>query len=221
MGHKVERECPVCRGTYTADATRLSHGRETTCSRSCSYELRAQKLERLVEGICATCGQEFARAPSHVKGKHGSQFCSPECHYAGRSLGLTKRVVTQPYRYTDQSIAVLSQAAARAYAAGRTLPHPETERAAEALLARHGVAFIHQHVIVLPTGRAVVVDFFLPGRDVAIEVDTPDTHRKCRRDRDAERDEALGALGITVLRVRDDGVPEHVARAVLLAAGGE
>ncbi len=56
---------------------------------------------------------------------------------------------------------------------------------------------------------------------LAIEVDTPDTHRKCRRDRDAERDEALGALGITVLRVRDDGVPEHVARAVLLAAVGE
>ena len=221
MGHKVERECPICRVTYTADATRLGHGRETTCSRSCSYLLRAQKLERLVKGICATCGQEFTRQPSHVKGKHGSQFCSPECHYAGRSLGLTKRIVAQPYRYTDESIAVLSQAAARAYAAGDTLPHPKTERAAEALLARHGVAFVHQHAIVMPTGRAVVVDFVLPGRNVAIEVDTPYTHRKARRDRDAKRDEALGALGVRVLRVHDDGVPEHVARAVLLAAVGE
>ncbi len=221
MGHKVERECPVCRVTYTADATRLRHGRETTCSRECSYALRAQQLERRVEGICATCGQEFTRQPSHVKGKHGSQFCSPECHYAGRSLGLTKRIVTQPYRYSDASIAVLSQAAAHAYATGATLPHPETELAARDLLARHGIAFVHQHVVTLPTGRAIVLDFFLPGRDLAIEVDAPDLHRKSRRDRDVKRDEALGALGIRVLRVHDDGIPEHVARAVLLAAVGE
>lgn len=221
MGQQVERKCPVCGVTYSADATRLTHGRETTCSRACSYAHRAQQLERRVEGVCPTCGQQFSRPPSHVKGKHGSQFCSPACHYAGRSLGLTRRVVTEPYRYTDASLAILSHAAARAYASGSTLPHPETELAAAALLARHGVAFVHQHVVDLPTGRSVVVDFFLPGRDVAIEVDTPDLHRKSRRDRDAKRDEALGALGIRVLRVLDDGVPQNVARAVLLAAAGE
>ncbi len=151
----------------------------------------------------------------HVKGKHASSRATSNPGI----LGLTG--ARAALRYSDESIAVLSQAAARAYAAGDTLPHPKTEKAAEALLARHGVAFVHQHVIVLPTGRAVVVDFFLPGRNVAIEVDTPYTHRKARRDRDAKRDEALGALGVRVLRVHDDGVPEHVARAVLLAAVGD
>jgi very-short-patch-repair endonuclease len=222
MGQQVERECPVCHVTYTADATRLGHGRQTTCSRRCSYDLRAQQLERRVDGVCATCGQEFTRPPSHVKGKHGSVFCSRACHYAGRSLGLTRRVVTEPYRYPQASIAALSQAAARAYATGTTLPHPQTEVAAKALLARHGIAFVHQYVVTLPNGKAVVLDFYLPRRRVCIEVDAPDQHgRKAARHRDAERNAALANLGITVLRVHDDGVPEHVARAVLLAAVGE
>lgn len=221
MGQKVDRNCPVCGTTYSADRTRLSWGRETTCSRACSYRLRGQEKERRVEGVCATCRQQFSRPPSHVKGKHGSNFCSPGCHYAGRRLGLTKRVVTHPYRYTDDTIARLSQAAARAYATGSTLPYPETELAARDLLARHGVPHVHQQVITLPNGRAVVADFFLPNRATVIEVDKPDLHGKVLSDRDAQRDEALRSLGIRVLRVRDDGVPEHVARAVLLAAVGE
>lgn len=221
MGRKIERQCPACNCTYVADATRLGHGRGTTCSRECSYSLRAKNLERRVDGVCATCGQEFSRPPSQVKGKYGSNFCSPQCHYAGRSLGLTRRVVTEPYRYSDASVAALSQAAARSYASGRTLPYPKTEIAARDLLARHGVAFVHQYVVTLPSGRAVVVDFFLPGRNVAIEVDTPNAHGKPRRDQDSQRDEALASLGIRVLRVADDGVPEHVARAVLIAAVSE
>ena len=39
----VERACEMCAAHYDADTQRLKHGRQTTCSRACSYLLRAQK----------------------------------------------------------------------------------------------------------------------------------------------------------------------------------
>ena len=36
--------CPVCNGPYEASVKRLSFGRQTTCSRQCSYRLRSQVL---------------------------------------------------------------------------------------------------------------------------------------------------------------------------------
>ncbi|OGB20608.1 MAG: hypothetical protein A3I66_22850 [Burkholderiales bacterium RIFCSPLOWO2_02_FULL_57_36] len=32
--------CPVCGNNYFADPVRLKHGRQSTCSRACSYKLR-------------------------------------------------------------------------------------------------------------------------------------------------------------------------------------
>src|SRR5699024_11048223 len=37
MTNHVNRECPVCAVSYEADPVRLRHGRQTTCSRACSY----------------------------------------------------------------------------------------------------------------------------------------------------------------------------------------
>ncbi len=36
-----EQRCPVCGATYLAEPARLRHGRQSTCSRACSYKLRA------------------------------------------------------------------------------------------------------------------------------------------------------------------------------------
>lgn len=119
MGNPVQRECPVCGDTYTADENRLRHGRQTTCSRACSYRLRSDKKERGQSFECAVCGQQFTRTPSKIKAKHGAVFCSPECHYAGRSLGLTKRVVTRPYVISDSARAAWRAGAAKAVATRR------------------------------------------------------------------------------------------------------
>ena len=108
MGKPVERECPACRKTYTADETRLRFGRETTCSRRCSYDLRAEARTKRVETACATCGKSMDTLPSKsARRKHGSAFCSRACHYAGRSVGATKRVVAEPYEYTPEGKAAM------------------------------------------------------------------------------------------------------------------
>ena len=99
----TERVCPVCGVVYIANLTRLKHGRQTTCSRTCSYALRAGKLENSVALTCSTCGTEFKRAPSAIKSKHGGRFCSTACHYAGRSIGATKRVITKPYTISPEA----------------------------------------------------------------------------------------------------------------------
>ncbi len=56
---------------------------------------------------CPTCGKSFTRHQSLLRSKHGSVFCSRACHYEGRSLGLTKRVVTKPYTYTPKGKAAM------------------------------------------------------------------------------------------------------------------
>ncbi len=43
------RTCPVCSIEYYADPQRLKHGRQTTCSRFCSYKLRAKKHTKAPE----------------------------------------------------------------------------------------------------------------------------------------------------------------------------
>jgi hypothetical protein len=118
----VERECPVCSTLYQADPGRLKFGRQTTCSRKCSYALRSQKLTKAETFQCATCGESVELPPSRTQRvKHGALYCSRECHYEGRSQGLTKRVVTKPYVYTPEGKA--AQVAAARKPKGKRVHH--------------------------------------------------------------------------------------------------
>lgn len=95
--------CPVCHLEYEADLTRLKHGRQSTCSRSCSYKLRSNKLFKQQDCVCASCGKRFTRSPSTLnKVKCGNNFCSTRCHYAGRALGKTFRTVVHRYKITER-----------------------------------------------------------------------------------------------------------------------
>ncbi len=120
---KVSRVCPVCETEYLADSGRLKLGRQTTCSRECSYKFRfASSRSSTVELDCATCGKQIFKFPSQVKiVKYSNHFCSRECHYAGRSLGLTKRIVTKPYKYTPEGKA--SQIASAKKLKGKRVHH--------------------------------------------------------------------------------------------------
>jgi 5-methylcytosine-specific restriction endonuclease McrA len=100
MGRKVERKCPVCGLRYSADEVRLKHGRETTCSRDCSYKLRATSRNKSKTYNCAVCGKEVLRSPAQVKSRF--VFCSRDCHYRGRSMGFVQRIVKQPYNVSEQ-----------------------------------------------------------------------------------------------------------------------
>jgi HNH endonuclease len=97
--NRIQRDCPVCGRTYEADVTRLANGRQTTCSRECSYASRAQNRSTSKPYACAVCGTQVLRSPSKVKSAF--VFCSPACHYQGRSLGFVRRTVREPYRVTD------------------------------------------------------------------------------------------------------------------------
>lgn len=104
----VKMICPNCGKEYEADAKRLKYGRQTTCSRACSYAIRSANIANSTLFHCATCGKELWKSPSQVeKIKHGSVFCSRACHYAGRSTGATKRIVTKPYTYTEEGKAAM------------------------------------------------------------------------------------------------------------------
>lgn len=95
----IQRICPVCDVVYSADVKRLKHGRQTTCSRQCSYKMRANNLENSKVVICATCGIEFKRSVSQIKSD--VVFCSTKCHYKARSNGTLKRIITKPYNVSD------------------------------------------------------------------------------------------------------------------------
>lgn len=71
---KVEKECPICGKKYMAYINRLEIGRETTCSRECSYIYRGNKHK----GICVKdlTGKIFGRLTvliiTDVRGGNGS-----------------------------------------------------------------------------------------------------------------------------------------------------
>ena len=195
---KPNRNCPVCNQPYYADPKRLKHGRQTTCSRACSYAFRAGSLTKKIDFSCATCGKPFSKAPSTAKGKHGSVFCSNACHYAGRSLGKSKRVVVDPYVVTEEGREAwkigaqktrLKRIASGSYK--KTEEQREKSRHSSCLaisenrlpasskledsvvpaLDSLGIEYIRQYAIRNDKGRFVCVyDFFIPSRNVAIEV---------------------------------------------------
>lgn len=111
----VARTCPVCACTYQADAVRLRFGRQTTCSRSCSYKLRGAGLSASVALRCGVCGKEFKRtASTRKKAKHGASFCSRSCHYLARSLGILPRICAAPYFVTPEGREAQQKARKRA-----------------------------------------------------------------------------------------------------------
>ena len=186
MTNHVNRECPVCAVSYKADPVRLRHGRQTTCSRACSYALRANKLEKGKTFECPVCEVEFTRRPSQIKSKHGAIFCSAACMYKGRTLGLTPRIVDKPYvrvapinyeaiarahatrrarnnyGHTDDTRARLSEATTRAIAEGRISPVSKLEDEVAVVLDGLGVSYARQVPVRGAAGRFVAcVDFML------------------------------------------------------------
>lgn len=64
------RECPICKINYDADEKRLKHGRQTTCTRRCSYKFRAQKIRKPIAIKECACGNLF---------QSKNKFCNPKC----------------------------------------------------------------------------------------------------------------------------------------------
>lgn len=194
----VERNCPVCNKKYDANPGRLKFGRETTCSRACSYAYRAERLVKSESLTCSTCGRQFNRPPSHKKAKHGSEFCSPGCHYQGRKNGLSKRVVNKPYKISEEARSawregakrtrltrlargnyahsektkkLMSEITTRAIAEGKISRVSKLEDRVADYLQSKEVSFVRQYGIRDPmTGRFLATLDFFVGNQIAVEV---------------------------------------------------
>ena len=93
------RICPVCGKEYQANLSRLKHGRQTTCSRECSYKLRGENASNTLErkrlakpasslalSQCKKCGADFKPRCST------SSFCSKTCSVKSRPNFLENQV---------------------------------------------------------------------------------------------------------------------------------
>lgn len=110
----IETSCTVCEQRFVAQRRRVEMGYKKTCSRACRYAAVARALAEPIRVRCATCGADVTKTPTAAKRpKHGAFFCSRACHYAGRALGHTKRVVTKPYSYTPEGKSAMMMASCR------------------------------------------------------------------------------------------------------------
>lgn len=70
-----ERICPHCGTTFSV----TPHIKKKYCSKGCSSKALAEKSKKRVIVLCAYCGEETEKIPSHVAdGKNN--FCSTACH---------------------------------------------------------------------------------------------------------------------------------------------
>lgn len=129
MNDQIKRECPACGKVYDADPTRLKFGRQTSCSRACSYQLRAAALKNGEKHQCGGCGKDVYRSPAQLKGRHGLVFCSAKCGYSNR-----KRVVNKPYVRT--AVVDYVAAAKKTWETRRRNAKPYPEAAREKARAR-------------------------------------------------------------------------------------
>lgn len=116
----MTKTCPVCSKEYTADPKRLKFGRQTTCSRKCSYRMRAMGKSTQVQLTCAVCGKLHYKSPSKIKSK--VSCCSKKCKGLAQTLGLILHRVTKKYVYTEESKARLIESVRRPK--GKRVFHP-------------------------------------------------------------------------------------------------
>lgn len=82
MTNYITKVCPVCGKTYFAHPQRLKHGRQTSCSRACSYKLRFREDPNLREmRVCVGCGKTFEILKSKLRQRQVGigKYCSRAC----------------------------------------------------------------------------------------------------------------------------------------------
>lgn len=84
-----DRTCPECGKIYKAHPVRLRHGRQTTCSRACSYAMRINrfKVER-VTLVCIICSKSYTRLPNRAVRPKWTSACSLKCKGVAQTRGI-------------------------------------------------------------------------------------------------------------------------------------
>lgn len=77
---KLSLVCPVCNRSYDANPNRLKHGKQTTCSRECSYTLRGIAKTQFLYNLCERCGVQV-KTTQYRLDKGQDKFCSRKCFH--------------------------------------------------------------------------------------------------------------------------------------------
>lgn len=85
----------------------------------------------------------------------------------------------------------------------RTSPSP-SEKRVRSILTEFGFDFLHQEIL-----GVWIIDFMLPSKMVAIEVDGPEHHLPRKQTSDFHRDQFLQSVGITVVRIENHLIEEY------------
>jgi 5-methylcytosine-specific restriction endonuclease McrA len=88
--NSVDSICLNCGIVYKINPKRLKFGRGKYCSPKCQYEY-ISKISKESK-TCPVCNKNFVVNKSNAK-----RFCSPECAYKARAIGLVNRNITKPY----------------------------------------------------------------------------------------------------------------------------
>lgn len=96
----IKKICSICNKEYEADTIRLKFGRQTTCSRECSYKKRGRILGdshigksswnkgEMHKVKCIQCDITFQIYPYELRNER--KFCSKECRIKYSDKGKTK-----------------------------------------------------------------------------------------------------------------------------------
>lgn len=73
----------------------LSMEGENTVQKDVCIKEQQKRRSKWVTTKCAVCGTPIEKPQSQIKSKY--QFCSRDCAYKGRSIGIVKRTINKPY----------------------------------------------------------------------------------------------------------------------------
>lgn len=192
----MTRTCPVCGREYKAKAHRLKWGRQTTCSRACSYKLRHDAQRKPIERPCAICGCLITRPPHQFTSRFGLAFCSPDCQAKGQFLPVyrpngKRRFTVSEYARTAWLVrnrkagatrkangwkpsaatrAKLSSATSKAIAAGKYKVVSGLEDRVAEHVARWDLRYVRQFPFMDVDGRGYIADFWFPSLRAVLEV---------------------------------------------------
>lgn len=101
---KINVICKECGSEFIGDTRYTKRGQGIFCSQSCATTYQHKHKEKpikLLNAVCAYCGDEFHKTPSSQrKSRSGLFFCTRACKDKAQRIGGIKAI--QPSHYNDE-----------------------------------------------------------------------------------------------------------------------
>ena len=203
---KSEKQCLICKKSFTPSPTQVRHGFGIYCSRKCQNKVNR---DNLVLKVCKQCGKEVKRSPAVAV---HTVYCSKKCHdlamsdFETRSCAQCHKEFQIPTWETKKGKGKFCSRECFIKFIGESSLE---EKVRKYLESKH-VQF--QQEVKFGRYRA---DFLLTGTKTIIECDGEFWHlRPQSKVRDKRKDEYLHNLGYQVFRLTGRQINEHFAESM-------